>query len=504
MTGDRLFRCRALLAVTVGAAVVCTWVHVYAQSSTPATSLPDAIPVTSPAANQEAIDTFSWRAFVALNRPAALDGQGRPVRDDTFPNGKPDLGKPLTAPGPRVWEGLKADHELFRHGGRPPVAWDQYDDDLPCAAGPMAERSGEKILTLVSEGTSMQEGINQAMAGPLIDRFGSYVHYEVRHNKPYYDFVKSNKFYLRDELDKHHRWPRKMVQLPISDPDGKVYGSLEVKAAWRVLNPSEDDATARRYYWTWASVPDPVTGKCGPKQRVALVGLHIIQKVKGFNSWLWATFEHVDNVPCKYSDMSTCPSGPPDHYSFNAKDQSLDQEAKSNRGFWPKVWTKTKLPKWKPIDPQKLPPEPIAEEDRINAVRMLPVRDSATKTNHEFHALDGIKGTFWENYILIDTQWPGNGNGAVKPPNVGVPWTEQEYIQGALNPIPGPGPNAGGNAPVANITMETYYQQPNPSLKSLGASCMQCHYAATQTDFSWTLANRAWPPTRAGKLPNAP
>jgi hypothetical protein len=372
MRRGRLFTCPALLAVTVAAAVVCTWIHVYAQPAAPATSLPDAIPLAPPDANQPAIDRFSWQTFVALNRPAMLDGQGRPVRDDTFPNGKPDLAKPLAAPGPRVWEGLKADHELFRHGGTQPVAWDRYDNHLPCAAGPMAERSGEKILTLVSEGTSMQEGINQAMAGPLIDRFGRYVHYEVRQNKAYYDFVKTNKFYLRDILDKQHRWPRKMVQLPTSDPDGKAYGSLEVKAAWRVLDPPEKDATARRYYSTWASVPDPVTGKCGPKQRVALVGLHIIQKVKGFNSWLWATFEHVDNVPCKYSDMSTCPSVPPDHYAFNAKDQTLDQNASGNRGFWPRVWTKPKLgEKWKPIDPQKLPPEPIAKEDRINAVRML-------------------------------------------------------------------------------------------------------------------------------------
>jgi hypothetical protein len=75
----------------------------------------------------------------------------------------------------------------------------------------------------------------------------------------------------------------------------------------------------------------------------------------------------------------------------------------------------------------------------------------------------------------------------------------EEYIEGALGPIPGP-----ADAPVANITMETYYQQPNPVLKSLGASCMQCHYAAAQTDFSWTLANRAWPPTRAAKLPSGP
>jgi hypothetical protein len=345
----------------------------------------------------------------------------------------------------------------------------------------------------------MQQGVNQAMAGPLIDRNGAYVHYEVRHNKPYYDTVKDHKYYLRTELDKH-RWPRKMLQLPISNPDHKAYGALEVKAAWRALDPTEDEATANRYYWTWARVPDPKTGKCGPRQRVALVGLHVIQKVKGFNSWLWATFEHVDNVPCNYSDNSKCPPVP-SHYSFNAKDKALDDAAKANRGYAPRSWKKPPVDasgrkvtaKWKPIDPKYLPPEPIGVDDRINAVRMLPVRSSADARNAEFHALPGIAGTFWENYILIDTQWPGNGGAPVVPPDLAKTPTDAEYVRGALDPDPGLG------VPVANITMETFYQKKNPSLSSLGETCMQCHYAAAQTDFSWTLTNRAWPPHRATK-----
>jgi hypothetical protein len=487
-----------LLLVIAGITTISIQARSYPASPEEGSSLPSEIPIVPPDGNQEAIDKFSWETFVALNRPAALDSHLRPVRNNAFPNGKPDLSKPLDADGPRVWEGLKADHELFRHGGKQPVEWSEYDNDLPCSAGSIEEKSGEKILTLISEGTSMQEGINQAMAGPLIDRFGHYVHYEVRHNKPYYDYVRTNKFYLRDELDKKHRWPRKMVELPISNPDAKTYGSLEIKAAWRVLDASEGEATARRYYTTMARVPDPRTGKCGDPQRVALVGLHIIQKVKGFNSWLWATFEHVDNVPCNYADPHTCPA-PPSGYSFNANDPELDREAKDNRGYFPAKWSPPFKfgPKWRPIDPKNLPAEPVAMNERINAVRMLPVRKSASEVNSEFHAKPGIKGTFWENYILIDTQWPAKGNEQVKPPNLSAEWTKQEYDEGALRPIPGPSTD---NVPVANVTMETFYQQPNTALEGLGASCMQCHYSAAQTDFSWTLANRAWPPTRAAKL----
>jgi hypothetical protein len=503
MRRNQLLIAFAVLIVIAGVTIIRSDAHAAAPPPGPtAQPLPDVVPITPPVPGQTNIDVFSWKTFIALMRPAALDPAGRPVRDDAWPNGKPDLVKPVEARGPRVWEGMKADHELFRHGGQAPVAWNQYDDDLPCSAGEIGEKSGEKILTLLSEGTSMQQGVNQAMAGPLIDRFGSYVHYEVRHNKPYYDTVKDNKYYLRSELNKH-RWPKKMIQLPISDSGANKYGSLEIKAAWRMLDPSEDEAAANRYYWTWARVPNPVTGECGPKVRVALVGLHIIQKVEHFNQWFWATFEHVDNVPCNYTNPGNCPPTPA-RYSFNDKgNTALDDIAKGNRGYAPKNWSTAGLTmaKWRPLDPKRpdpnnpatpLPREPIAVADRIQAIRMLPVEPSADDRNRDFHAMDGIRGTWLENYVLIDTQWPTAIDRPTKPPDLSKNPTDAEYVAGAGDPEPGP--NFRDNKPVANITMETFYQQTNPSLKGLGASCMQCHYTAAQTDFSFTLTNRAWSP----------
>lgn len=421
--------------------------------------LPNMIPVKPPRPDQTPIDDYSWTSFIALNWPALLDSKGRPVRDHSFPNGKPDPSRAFADRGPRVWEGLKADHELFRHGGAEPAVWNEYDNDLPCQTGVVDDGSGEKVLTLLSEGTSMQSGVNQAMAGPLIDRFGRYVHYEVRHNKSYFDFVRTKRYYLRANLPK-----KRMVQLPISvfdenDPSKNRYGSLEIKAAWRVLDESEDETAANRYYWTWARIPDSNTGKCGPPQRVALVGLHIIQKVQGFNSWLWATFEHVDNVPCAY-DGGVCPS-PPATYSFNAKVLDLDTKASGNRGYWPAIWQESRPggAKWRPVDPKKLPLEPVEVDDRINAARVTPVRHTAVEANARAHALPGVKGTFWANYILIDTQWPLHGTQTVTPRDPAKPFTLSDYVTGALAPQPGP---SATNVPVANITMETFYQTDNP------------------------------------------
>jgi hypothetical protein len=164
------------------------------------------------------------------------------------------------------------------------------------------------------------------------------------------------------------------------------------------------------------------------------------------------------------------------------------------------------IAKWRPLDPKRpnpskpdvpLPREPIAVVDRIHAIRMLPVQQSADDRNRDFHAMDGIRGTWLENYILIETQWPTRGHLPTKPRDLSKDPTDAEYASGAGEPEPGPNFR---NVPVANITMETFYQQPNKqSLPGLGASCMQCHYAAAQTDFSWTLTNRAWSPPPATK-----
>src|SRR5436305_8102231 len=134
MRRNQLLIALAFLVAIAAVAIVRTEVRAQTPSQGARASLPTEIPLGAdvPAQNQTSVDEYSWNSFIALNQPAALDANGRPVRDDTFPNGKPDLTKPFDARGPRVWEGLKADHELFRHKGIPPVPWNEYDNDLPC------------------------------------------------------------------------------------------------------------------------------------------------------------------------------------------------------------------------------------------------------------------------------------------------------------------------------------------------------------------------------------
>ncbi len=131
-----------------------------------------------------------------------------------------------------------------------------------------------------------------------------------------------------------------------------------------------------------------------------LVGLHIAHKTQNFPQWVWATFEHIHNAPeCEYNDdiIPRCVVKFPKEvkqYSFAKNGCSLED------------------------CPMNVKPESA--------------------------------GTAWENYMLVNTQWP----------------TAVELPAGR------PEPDS-----LANAVMETYFQGTTP--QSQTSSCMGCHYLAT-------------------------
>ena len=87
---------------------------------------------------------------------------------------------------------------------------------------------------------------------------------------------------------------------------GGMLGAMEVKAAWRILQPASGDDTTR-YYHQQAVIYVPAENTADSSAfcinaTVGLVGLHIIHKTRLFRAWVWSTFEHEDNAP-------TCPTG---------------------------------------------------------------------------------------------------------------------------------------------------------------------------------------------------
>jgi len=99
-----------------------------------------------------------------------------------------------------------------------------------------------------------------------------------------------------------------------------------------------------------------------------------------------------------------------------------------------------------------------------------------------------MKGTVWENYWLIGTQWSTLPTFAPQTP-LRAPYAPMNKPTQDFGCEDGSPPAQGGLAfpqcLVANITMETYHQYD---------SCQNCHAGAQRAsgEYSWTLVQRAY------------
>jgi hypothetical protein len=368
-------------------------------------------------------DDYSWRLFIALNWPAM-----------SATRGMPDTSKSILEVRDSdcevVWQTWKADYELFVPDGLEPTEWASFDGFTPCRALSF-EGSGHKmVLGSFSDFSNFNQAGNGRFGGPLVAQNHTYVRFEVRLNEPEYDFIRDGKLYRRGRLvtngSSYLRFPDNCIS---------------VKAAWKVIKEDELPAARGRFFLADALLLDPVTNTCRV-QKMGLVGLHIVQKIKSRPQWVWSSFEHIDNVP----EPGASPSAG-QHYSFNnpSKPQVLD-------------------PAVAPSPISKSNP-PLSDPNPMQVIRIKKISDSTRKTNEDYHAL--LRGTVWENYELVVTQWPK--------------YPQPETENGA--PFPGEftGPKPMTN--IANTTLETYSQ------RSAATSCMACHDVARRkgSDFVWLL-----------------
>jgi hypothetical protein len=387
------------------------------------------VPFASPEENLPYFDDFSWREFIALTWPARVTSRA------PYPRGSPDSDKPHgDVSVPTVWETWKADFELFLPGGAAPAEWRSFASPSPCDATTSLVPY-QKVLGSFDP----YHGFNQALSGPLVSQNRQYVRYETRVNRAAYQFIlepggaSPGPLYLAGNLPGNGT-PHPALRFPS--------GSVTVKASWRVLT-GVPEAQRKRYYVTQAKLLDPLTGGCTVAD-VGLLGLHIVNKTPSFPRWVWSTFEHVDNVPAR--------------------------EGEPGRGAAPYALhdntpTTPPSPSSEPLGPCNPPRrDPVPTQ----VVRRWPVAASTRLTNHAYHQAEGVKGTVWENYQLVMTQWPLDDDGASAFPSTSPP---------------GPRTNT------ANVSLETWFQD------SAGSSCMACHGMADQRqhDFVWFLRLGAHP-----------
>jgi hypothetical protein len=213
-----------------------------------------------------------------------------------------------------------------------------------------------------------------------------------------------------------------------------------VKAAWMELK--DGDARGRFYHLPAGVVEWTKGGRATLRTAaVGLVGLHIAHRTRTRPSWVWSTFEHVDN---------TEPGPGATRASFSRN----DPRTQNDKGF-----------DYRPAPLQPKTPLP-ANPKPVDVLRVNCIHPATQNVNLRYHKLKGVRGTVWENYRLVATQW-------VPDPDRG----ETDPLK--LNPLPPSG--------VTNTTMETYVQ---------GSSCVKCHASRLNPDFRFVFfpSIRALPP----------
>lgn len=415
-----------------------------------AVTMPQDVAAGPLALQQPFFDDFSWRSFIALNWPAALGPNGLPLRG--VPDKQTPITKGLTAT--RTWESWKAAWELFKPTQDPtPFAdYDRVPVDCPAVN---AGNPPQRVLVMTSKVQSLVNDLNQAFSGPLIDQNQNYVRYEIKINQTQYNAIRDNRWFISDNLPKQVNFVSS-VQAP-----QQIRGAIELKAAWRELIDGQDDFS--RYYSTEVFLLEPGTPMTCRLAKMGLIGLHIVHKVAPFREWVWSSFEHVDNVP-----DPAHPARPA--YSLN---NGKDVPATVNGFFYPP--TPDQPPN--PLSAgQPLPPKSDPRRTPVQVTRFTPIRPDTQQINAAYQKL--LRGTPFEFYQALPTQWPSIRGGT-------------QYQLGGTYPT-----DSGNPFPlrhVSNTTAETYFQN------SRRSSCMECHYQAAGTDFSWVLALRASASTAASR-----
>ncbi len=378
-------------------------------------------------------DTFSWQEFLALNWPALENQRGVPKDPNNSTAFKAAFASRSDGEYPQVvWGSWKQAYELFEQGSVRPTPWAKFDAVLPCTnPAPTPPKTFLDATRL---------DINQSFAAPLIDQKRNYTRYEIRINEPEYRFIRG-----QDSQESSWLYLSPSSSLTITFPTSTTseLGAVEVKAAWKLMTPEDD---MRRYYVVNALVLVNPQTKEAAYQKMGLVGFHIGHKTSPFSEWVWSTFEQVDNVSAPSGVMPSYNNGTPKPATPNG----FDVEPPFFKGAFA-------------IAPSSV------QVTRVNAIPTSPPKFSTVSLNAAFQKL--VAGTVWQNYELIATQWPTDPPkfkvGGLYPDDCGIPF-----------------PNAG----VANTVIETYDQLPRNPVT--GNSCMQCHYLAAMTDFSWVLALR--------------
>jgi hypothetical protein len=440
---------------------------------------PFTIPDDNVPSAQRLFDIFAWQSFLALNWPANADGT-------------PDKSKTLAdSTAPRVWEGFTEISQVFRENGAPPLPWKD--------AVKQSWSNRTFWMHGMGEGTPPDEpnkpgGINpplldeslQAFTGPMIDQQGKWVRYQVALNQVEFDYLVENKLY---NLEGQAAFTsRNQIDFPANKGKTK-HGAMEIKMAWKQMSDQDDRA---RFFVRHAKVI-PLTGKPFEAD-FGLVGMHVSVRTESSPTWIWATFEHVDNVAV--NDLEKGSNGKPLRPTFF----NPDYPAKPVNILAPR--NAAPVRQYNPATGKDDGPEVFTSwdvsktTDPTQTLMVLPVAKATNALNTEVRGLLKGLGSVFQYYELIGTQWPVAPSFPAFPSGVAAQ-PDGRLLPSSLESIQFKIPGKVVPVHLINTTMETFFQNGNqpagplaeddrlppgllsdPSTVFATESCAGCHFSA--------------------------
>lgn len=284
-------------------------------------ALPSDISVGAQSAALEDAAAFAWQEFIALNWPALAGNRDVPDQDGTF-----------GAAGPVVWETFRHKLETFPGTGEAPHGGSNYNDPpqyiynpgqvgkgyANVAPGGVPSCSGQASAStpFINLDEQSEIGLDQMFAGhgPGTQFAGQEILFLAKSNRVEYDYVFGRGWYAPGaapftQTANYVRTNRSSPPPGSSNLVSFQNGTVEMKAAWRQL--TQDEIASGKFYTapvryyqhqdpkqTYGGVAGNASFPCYVDAPTGwgLVGLHIIQKTPTAPYFIFATFEHADNI----------------------------------------------------------------------------------------------------------------------------------------------------------------------------------------------------------------
>ncbi len=294
-------------------------------------------------ASKKELYALAWQQFIALNWPVKSNITGNRAN----PNSNSDSTFLKVTPSvlPRVvWSTYASKAEVFNFQTGSLPAWSTLGKPVyQYKTQPTPLNSGDKfdLFNNLDENNEIGEAVVFGGAGLGNNSGGNQVLYEAKINEAEYNYLRKynlqNKTTATNWADSTVKYLNQFGGTCLSEEaaaqevicfpcaDGTQQGAIEIKAAWRKLNGNDD---LSRYYVQNVLVykNDGNTRKY-TNQAYGLIGLHIIRKTKNYPTFIFTTFNHVDNIKSGiyYNNSIALEGQTPPFYQYYKKDATGKQ-----------------------------------------------------------------------------------------------------------------------------------------------------------------------------------